>query len=205
MPGLDETKQFVPLKIAVLTISDTRSLKDDKSGALLEHAREQIRDLKPVDDGQRWLLGQALDINTSLLRQRWLLIEQSGPAVHGVVLVILGIAGISVAPLLEAASVLILGPMLLVSSVIQLLVGFFAAFVMICAQVLVQEETPHELLGRVSSTLWSLLSIAQVTAMLAAGPVADRFGVVDLYYFSAAVLMVIGVYGYWKLQRGKRA
>jgi molybdenum cofactor biosynthesis protein B len=35
MPGIDENKQFVPLKIAVLTISDTRSLKDDKSGALL--------------------------------------------------------------------------------------------------------------------------------------------------------------------------
>jgi molybdopterin adenylyltransferase len=35
MPGIDEKKQFVPLKIAVLTISDTRSLKDDKSGALL--------------------------------------------------------------------------------------------------------------------------------------------------------------------------
>jgi molybdenum cofactor biosynthesis protein B len=35
MPGLDESKQFVPLKIAVLTISDTRDIKDDKSGALL--------------------------------------------------------------------------------------------------------------------------------------------------------------------------
>src|SRR5579871_3977878 len=35
MPGLDPTKQFVPLKIAVLTVSDTRSIKDDKSGALL--------------------------------------------------------------------------------------------------------------------------------------------------------------------------
>jgi molybdenum cofactor biosynthesis protein B len=35
MPGIDETKRFVPLKIAVLTISDTRSLKDDKSGAVL--------------------------------------------------------------------------------------------------------------------------------------------------------------------------
>jgi molybdopterin adenylyltransferase len=35
MPGIDETKQFVQLKIAVLAISDTRSLKDDKSGALL--------------------------------------------------------------------------------------------------------------------------------------------------------------------------
>jgi molybdopterin adenylyltransferase len=35
MPGLDETKEFVPLKIAVLTVSDTRNLKDDKSGAVL--------------------------------------------------------------------------------------------------------------------------------------------------------------------------
>jgi len=35
MPGLDQSKQFVPLKIAVLTVSDTRNLKDDKSGALL--------------------------------------------------------------------------------------------------------------------------------------------------------------------------
>ena len=31
----DETKQFVPLNIAVLTISDTRTLADDKSGTTL--------------------------------------------------------------------------------------------------------------------------------------------------------------------------
>ena len=35
MPGIDETKQFIPLKIAVLTVSDTRELADDKSGATL--------------------------------------------------------------------------------------------------------------------------------------------------------------------------
>jgi molybdopterin adenylyltransferase len=35
MPGVDESRQLVPLKMAVLTISDTRNLKDDKSGALL--------------------------------------------------------------------------------------------------------------------------------------------------------------------------
>ena len=35
MPGIDETRQFVPLKIAVLTVSDTRERADDKSGALL--------------------------------------------------------------------------------------------------------------------------------------------------------------------------
>ena len=35
MPGIDETRQFVPLKIAVLTVSDTRKLADDKSGNTL--------------------------------------------------------------------------------------------------------------------------------------------------------------------------
>ncbi len=35
MPGIDESKQFVPLKIAVLTVSDTRDLAEDKSGATL--------------------------------------------------------------------------------------------------------------------------------------------------------------------------
>ena len=35
MPSTDESKQFVPLNIAVLTISDTRSLEDDKSGTTL--------------------------------------------------------------------------------------------------------------------------------------------------------------------------
>jgi molybdenum cofactor biosynthesis protein B len=35
MPGIDDTRQFVPLMIAVLTVSDTRALADDKSGATL--------------------------------------------------------------------------------------------------------------------------------------------------------------------------
>jgi molybdenum cofactor biosynthesis protein B len=35
MPGLDDSKAFVPLDIAVLTVSDTRSIGDDKSGATL--------------------------------------------------------------------------------------------------------------------------------------------------------------------------
>ena len=35
MPGIDQSRQFVPLKIAVLTVSDTREVRDDKSGATL--------------------------------------------------------------------------------------------------------------------------------------------------------------------------
>src|SRR5215468_10745380 len=41
MPEIDDSRQFIPLKIAVLTISDTRALADDRSGAtLVEHAEK---------------------------------------------------------------------------------------------------------------------------------------------------------------------
>jgi molybdenum cofactor biosynthesis protein B len=35
MPGIDESKDFVPVNIAVLTVSDTRTLADDRSGDTL--------------------------------------------------------------------------------------------------------------------------------------------------------------------------
>ena len=41
MPGLDEARQFIPLKIAVLTVSDTRALAEDKSGATLAERIEK--------------------------------------------------------------------------------------------------------------------------------------------------------------------
>ena len=41
MPGIDESREFIPLKIAVLTVSDTRSLEDDKSGATLAERIEK--------------------------------------------------------------------------------------------------------------------------------------------------------------------
>ena len=74
MMSIDESKQFVPLNIAVLTISDTRSLADDKSGATLAErivaaghklaAREII-----VDDVEairvivkRWIADAGVDV-----------------------------------------------------------------------------------------------------------------------------------------------
>ena len=35
MPTIDETRPFIPVSIAVMTVSDTRTEKDDKSGTLL--------------------------------------------------------------------------------------------------------------------------------------------------------------------------
>lgn len=35
MPGIDQSRPFIPVRIALLTMSDTRSAEDDKSGNLL--------------------------------------------------------------------------------------------------------------------------------------------------------------------------
>src|SRR5436190_19642096 len=54
MSRIDETRPFIPLKIAVLSMSDTRSLADDKSGATLAERLEQaghvLADRKIVPD-----------------------------------------------------------------------------------------------------------------------------------------------------------
>lgn len=69
---------------------DQAAVVDDiASGTMLERVREAIRALKPVDAGQRWLQDQALQVHVSLLRQRWQFIQQEGPSVRPVVLVIL--------------------------------------------------------------------------------------------------------------------
>src|SRR5581483_940808 len=40
MPKIDDARPFIPVRIAVLTVSDTRGLEDDKSGtALVEMLR----------------------------------------------------------------------------------------------------------------------------------------------------------------------
>ena len=58
MSRIDESRAFVPVNIAILTVSDTRSLKEDKSGQVLEvlatadgHKvvkRDVLRDEAPV-------------------------------------------------------------------------------------------------------------------------------------------------------------
>jgi molybdenum cofactor biosynthesis protein B len=54
MPGIDETRPFIPVGIAVLTVSDTRSMADDKSGATLTEriaqAGHRLADRQIVSD-----------------------------------------------------------------------------------------------------------------------------------------------------------
>lgn len=64
-------------------------LDDAPAGMLLEQVQQAIRALMPADAGQRWLQDQALQMATSLLRQRWMLIEQAGPSVRPIVVAVL--------------------------------------------------------------------------------------------------------------------
>ncbi len=73
MPGIDETKEFKPINIAVLTVSDTRSLKDDTSGDILADRitaaghdladRQILRDDIPQIQAQirQWMANPTID------------------------------------------------------------------------------------------------------------------------------------------------
>lgn len=62
MPGIDETRTFVPVRIAVMTVSDTRGLEDDKSGdtlvARVEEAGHALADRVIVKDDVTSITGK---------------------------------------------------------------------------------------------------------------------------------------------------
>jgi MFS family permease len=79
-------------------------------------------------------------------------------------------------------------------------IGFGAAFIMIPSQTLIQQETPMELVGRVSSSVWSLLSVAQLFGLALSGSLAQKLGIITLFYLSAALLALIAIFGHFHLQ-----
>jgi molybdenum cofactor biosynthesis protein B len=74
MPGIDPSRPFEPLSIAVLTVSDTRDLAEDKSGALLTEriakAGHRVADRKIVKDEVKkiraqvkaWIKDKSIDV-----------------------------------------------------------------------------------------------------------------------------------------------
>jgi len=74
MPGVDTARPFIPLRIAVLTVSDTRELADDKSGAVLVEriaaAGHQLADRAIVRDDvedirarvESWIADRGIDV-----------------------------------------------------------------------------------------------------------------------------------------------
>jgi MFS family permease len=80
--------------------------------------------------------------------------------------------------------------------------GFAIAFVLVPAQTLSQQETPPQMIGRVSSSFMSLIAFAQVLGLLLSGILAQALGIRPVFLASAAVLGLLSVGGFFMI-RGK--
>ena len=96
-----------------------------------------------------------------------------------------------------AAGVALLGIFKLTAAAIAttFTMGFGIAFVIVSAQTLMQQETPHDMLGRVSSSFMSVFSLAQVLGLLLSGRLALWVGIRGVFLICAAALLVIASAG----------
>jgi len=82
--------------------------------------------------------------------------------------------------------------------------GLAIAFVWIPAQTMSQQETPPAMVGRVSSTFMSLISVSQVFGLLLSGYLAQKLGIRSVFIACAGALALISAIGYLTL-RGRHA
>jgi MFS family permease len=80
-------------------------------------------------------------------------------------------------------------------------IGVGVVFVFVSAQTMMQGQTPIELVGRVSSSVWSLMSLSQLLGLVLSGATAQRIGIVNVFFGSAAMLAMMAVAGWFGLPR----
>lgn len=85
------------------------------------------------------------------------------------------------------------------ASVGMLGLGIGVIFVIVAAQTLMQGQTPMEMIGRVSASFMAVLSIAQLVGLVISGSLAQTLGIRNLFFASAALLVLITVFGYFRL------
>jgi MFS family permease len=105
-------------------------------------------------------------------------------------LVLSGLAGIG-------AGVFLLGaiPHQIATLLAAAAIGFAFAAIMVPAQTLLQRETPHEMIGRVSSTNISVALLAQVGGLMLSGALADLFGVRMVFFLCAGLAIAMAAGG----------
>ncbi len=74
-------------------------------------------------------------------------------------------------------------------------IGVAVAAIVVPANVLIQQETPPALMGRVGSTNMSLIFTAQILGLILSGILAQRIGVRNVFAVCAVLLVVLGSVG----------
>jgi MFS family permease len=80
-------------------------------------------------------------------------------------------------------------------------IGFGAIFIIVPTQTLMQQETPVELVGRVSSSFMSVLSVSQLLGLIISGSLTERLGIRNLFFASAAMLVLFALFGFFRLPK----
>jgi MFS family permease len=68
-----------------------------------------------------------------------------------------------------------------------------------------QQETPHEMVGRVSSSFMSLIAVSQVLGLMLSGYLAQKLGIRPLFLACAGVLALLSAIGYLMLRGRSQA
>jgi MFS transporter, DHA3 family, macrolide efflux protein len=118
------------------------------------------------------------------------LLNTFGTKIRNTVLVYSGLLGI-VAGLILLASLTHVWSTLLGDFVI----GFSVAGIIIPAQTLMQQETPPALMGRVGSTMMSVIFSAQILGLLLSGALAQMTSVRTVFAICAGMLLVLTLAG----------
>ncbi len=84
-----------------------------------------------------------------------------------------------------------------------LALGFGVALVIIPAQALMQGQTPMEMLGRVTSSLMSVLAAAQVAGLMLSGSIAQVVGIRNSYFATSGLLVLIAAVGWQVVEKRK--
>ena len=76
-----------------------------------------------------------------------------------------------------------------------LIIGFSVAGIIVPATTMMQQETPPALMGRVGSTVMSLVFTAQIAGLVLSGLITEHIGVRHVFALCAGMLAVLLVAG----------
>jgi predicted MFS family arabinose efflux permease len=82
--------------------------------------------------------------------------------------------------------------------------GFCVALVVISAQTLMQGITPMNMLGRVMSSMMSVLALAQVAGLVLSGSIAQAIGIRRSYFATSGLVLLIALAGWRAVEQRKR-
>jgi DHA3 family macrolide efflux protein-like MFS transporter len=118
------------------------------------------------------------------------LLNTFGTKIKNTVLVYSGLLGI-------AAGLVLLYAVTAIWSTLagDFLIGFSVAGIIIPAQTLMQQETPPELMGRVGSTMMSVIFSAQILGLLVSGALAQATSVRTVFALCAVALILFTLIG----------